>query len=366
MTDRLPKNVRPERDRHGRIRYRFRKAGYRSCMIPGEPGSPEMLEAVARALREGRIEKPPLESPFRPEPRSLDDLWRRYRASPHWTRNSARYRHVAGRVIERFLDREDSKGRRFGRRPVDRVTVAWLDNQLGAMSGTPGAANDLRKKLKGLMNHAIRLEWRQSNPVALTAKFREGPGHHDWTDTEIEQFRAAHPLGTMARLTLELALNTAGRACNLNKLERAHIVGRRIVTAHAKNGNSSSVPILATTRAAIEALPAAPIRFLLVTQFGKPFSDKGMSNRMRKWCDEAGLPHCSLHGLRKSVSRQLVERGATDAEGQSVTGHKSSKMFQHYRAAADRDRLADAAMARLEREIAEPSTPKNCRTSPND
>ena len=68
---------------------------------------------------------------------------------------------------------------------------------------------------------------------------------------------------------------------------------------------------------------------------------------MRKWYDEAGLPHCSMHGLRKAISRQLAEHGATDAEGQAITGHKKAATFQHYRAKADRTKLADAAFSRL-------------------
>lgn len=362
MTD-LPRNVRPERDRHGKVRYRFRKTGYRSAMVPGPPGSPEMLEAVAAILRDGKLTPAKIERPTPVVPRSLDDLFRRYRASPHWTRNGARYQHVAAQVIARFLDRIDKKGRRYGCRPVDQVTVGWLDGKLAEMADRPGAANDLRKKLKGLLNHAQRLEWRESNPVTLTAKYKDGAGFHDWTDEEIEQYRATHSLGTMARLTLELTLNTAGRRCNVNKIERDHIKHGRINVAHAKGSNATSVPMLSTTRAALDAMPVQPIRFLIVTQFGKPFTDAGLGNRVRKWCDDAGLPQCSLHGLRKSISRQMVERGATDAEGQSVTGHKKAATFQHYRAGADRVRLADSALARIEAEFAEPSAPGNCRTS---
>lgn len=335
-------------------------------MVPGPPGSAEMLRAVAEILETGRIEKKPIESPERVTPHSLDDLFRRYRASGHWTKNSARYQHVGGRVIERFLDQVDKKGRRYGERPVERVTVGWLDNQLGAMSETPGAANDLRKKLKGLMNHAIRLEWRTSNPVELTAKFKDGAGHHTWTDEEIEQFRACHPLGTMARLTLELALNTAGRRATISKIERDHIKAGKITTQHAKGSAVATVPLLATTRAAIEALPAAPIRFLILTEFGKPFSAAGLGNKMRDWCDQAELPNCSLHGLRKSISRQIAESAGTDAEGMAVTGHKSPKVFATYRAAANREKLAERAMAKRESEFAEPSAPENCRTSTND
>lgn len=365
MTD-LPRNVRPEIDRHGKVRYRFRKTGYRSSMVPGPPGSPEMLEAVAAILRDGKLTQSTVESAKPIAPGSLDDLFRRYRASPHWTRNSARYQHVAAQVIERFLERIDKKGRRYGSRPVANVTVGWLDAKLAEMSDRPGAANDLRKKLKGLMAHAERLGWRESNPVALTAKYKDGEGFHDWTDEEIKQYRATHLLGTMARLTLELTLNTAGRRCNVSKIERDHIRAGRIHVAHAKGSNETSVPMLSTTRAAIDALPVAPIRFLIVTQFGKPFTDAGLGNRVRKWCDEAGLPQCSLHGLRKSISRQMVERGATDAEGQSVTGHKKTDTFVGYRAKANRARLADSALARIETEFAEPSAPEICRTSAND
>ncbi len=107
--------------------------------------------------------------------------------------------------------------------------------------------------------------------------------------------------------------------------------------------------MLATRKAAIDALPAAPIRFLITTQFGKPSSDAGMGNGMRKWCDEAGLPHCSLHGLRKATSRRLAESSASDAEGQAVTGHKKATTFANYRAKTNRKMLATRAVSNLGR-----------------
>lgn len=362
MTD-LPKNVRPETDRHGKVRYRFRKVGYKSAMIPGEPGSPEMLRAVAHVLEANKLERRPIASTRKHEHASLDHAFHKLKQLPSWQDNTARYQHVAGQVIERFLDLKDKKDRRYGRRPCKHVTVGWLNRIFGQMSDRPGAANDLRKKLKILMNVALAEGWISSNPVVLTSKYKDGEGHKDWTDVELEQFRTKHALGSMARLTLELTLNVAGRACEVNKIERSHIKGGRIFLRHAKGSQETSVPMLSTTRAAIKAMPSTPIRYLVVTHFGKPFTDKGMSKRMRKWCDEAGLPQCSMHGLKKSISRQLVESGATDAEGQAITGHKSTKIFGHYRAAADQKRMADTAMARLEQKIAEPATPSNCRTS---
>lgn len=360
MSD-LPPNVRPVTDRHGKVRYRFRKKGYKSAYIQGHPGTAEFHKSYAEALG-GAVEDEGVKSAMSVTPRSLDDLLRRMKQSAKWRSKAPATQHRQSLVYARFMDRTDPKGRRYGERPVDAVTVGWLDRILGEMDSTPGAANDLRKKLAVLMEYACALEWRTSNPVRHTAKFADGKSHHTWTDEEIEQYRAAHPLGTMARLTLELALNTAARRCNIASLTRNSIREGRIITAHAKGNNAASVPMLNSTREALDALPAAPIKHLVVTQFGKPFSVGGLGNRARKWCDAAGLPHCSLHGLRRALSRILAEKGATDAEGMAVTGHKKAAHFAGYRADADRIALADTAMGRLN---VQPAAPENVQPSNN-
>lgn len=349
MTSELPANVRPTPDRHGKIRYRFRRKGWKSAYLKGEPGSPEFHESYAEILREGPREPAPASPRRNVAPRSLDDLFIRMKTgSLKWRKKSDRTRRVQARIFERFFDRLDKKGRRYGERPVASVTAAWLERVFAGMADTPAAADGLRKNLSGLMRYAIKLNWRSDNPVAFTEAYgKTNDGFHDWTDEEIEQYRATHQLGTMARLTLELALNTAARRCNINKIERDHIKAGRIIVAHAKGNNVTSVPMLPTTQAALDALPAAPIRFLITTQFGKPFSDAGLGNRMRKWCDAAGLPQCSLHGLRKSCSRLLAESGSTDAEGKAVTGHVKDSTFAYYRSKANRMVLADRAIERL-------------------
>ncbi|MGX7926497.1 tyrosine-type recombinase/integrase [Tsuneonella sp. HG094] len=354
----LPANVNAVRDRHGKLRYRFRRSGWPSRYLPGEPNTAEFHAALAELLTAGPTVPPPVASARPVTPRSLDDLFARMKKTPRWERKADNTKHVHGRIIERFLDRVDRKGRRYGERPAAAVTVAWLDAILAGMADTPGAANVLRKMLSGLMDQAIRLRWRTDNPARLTEKFPDGKGFHTWTDAEIALYRAAHPLGSMARLVLELALNTAARRCNVAKLTREDLQGGRIVVAHAKDNEQTSVPMTAACRAALDALPAAPIRYLVTTQFGKPFTDAGLGNRMRKWCDDADLPNCTLHGLRKATSRRLAESGATDAEGQAVTGHKKPATFAKYRAQANRPALADRALSNLE-ELALSNPPQN-------
>jgi len=346
MSD-LPPNVRPVKDRHGKTRYRFRRKGWDSAYLPGAPGSLAFHESYAAILKAGPSAPKPAKATVAVTPKSLDDLLARMKAGVKWGKKAARTRLVQGRILERFMERRGESGRRYGDRPVAKVTVAWLDKIFAGMAETPAAANVLRKTLSGLMDYAIKLNWRTDNPIRLTDSFKEGEGHASWSEDDIAAYRAVHPLGTMARLTLELALNTAARRCNVATLTRDDIRDGRIIVQHAKGNNAADVKLLATTKAALDALPAAPIKHLVVTQFGKPFTVAGLGNRMRKWCNEAGLYERSLHGLRKAVARRVAESGGTDAEGQAITGHRKAETFMHYRAKANRAALADVAMSNV-------------------
>lgn len=144
-----------------------------------------------------------------------------------------------------------------------------------------------------------------------------------------------------------MALNTSARRGNLNLLERKQIVGDNIDIQHAKDNEETSVPILPETRIALDAMPTTHIRFLIVGAHGKPYTVEGLGEKMRRWCNRAGLPHCSLHGIRKATSRQLAESGASDAQGRAVTGHKKDDTFAYYAAKANRKALAGAAMSNL-------------------
>jgi integrase len=344
MSFKLPDNVRPVKDRHGKTRYRFRAKGFKSAYIKGKPGTREFYRSLAEAM-ERADDKAPVQSSAKITPKSLDDLYRRMKRTPEWQEKKTKA--AQARVYERFFNRIASNGKRYGEKPADSVTVAWLNRILGDMSETPGAANDLLKKLTVLLEYGVEIDWLDKNPARKAKKYKKSKPIYTWTEEDIAQFRSAHPLGSMARLTLELALNTAARRCNVAELTRDDIRQGRIVTHHAKGNNEASVRLLPMTRQALEALPAAPIKHLVVTHFGKPFSINGLGNRMRKWCDEAGLPQCSLHGLRKAISRRIAESGSTDAQGQAVTGHTKPETFQKYRATANRQTLADDAMSNL-------------------
>ena len=84
----------------------------------------------------------------------------------------------------------------------------------------------------------------------------------------------------------------------------------------------------------------------LETAYGKMRSSKSFGNKMRVWCDEAKLPKCTAHGLRKACARRLAEAEAKANEIMSVTGHKTLAEAERYTRAADRGNMADSAISK--------------------
>lgn len=333
------------RDRHGKLRYRYRRRGCPSGYLHGEPGSPEWESDYARL---SAAASQPAGARGKPvTPGSFDDLARRYRHSPRWKRMEPRTQYSFGLIMDRLLETTDRRGNRFGNRPVAAVTVDSLDKMLGKMRDTPGAANNMRKVMRMLFAYAVKLDWRRDNPATLTEPFKRGPGHHTWTDDEINQYRARHAYSTTARLVLELTLNTAARKCNIATLQRSQFQRGKFHIEHAKGGDATIVAASIETLAAIEAMPIAGIGHFVVTSFGKPFTANGLGNKVREWCNEAGLPHCTLHGLRKAQSRRLAESGASDAQGRAVTGQKKNETFAYYAEKMNREAMADTALSNM-------------------
>lgn len=346
----LPDNVTEYRDRHGKPRYRFRKKGLPTHHFTAEPGT----EAF-RAEYQACLAAQPVAKVDRHAPGTLDWLACRFYETVAWREMAETSKRTYRGIIERFRDAKNKKGERYGSLPVALVKTRHLDRILEKMEDRPAAANNLRKVLRRLFRLAVKLELRDDNPATETDAYRAGKGWHTWTEEEIEQFRVRHPLGTKPRLALELLLNTAARRCNVVELKRTDLKRGRFHIQHVKGGDATIVRALPETLAAIEAMAVAGIGHYLVTEFGKPFTAAGFGNWFRERCDEAGLPHCSAHGLRKAMSRRLAEGGATDAQGRAVTGQKKNETFAYYAAKANRQRLADVALANLEnRDLANP------------
>ena len=107
-----------------------------------------------------------------------------------------------------------------------------------------------------------------------------------------------------------------------------------------------TLPVIAELKELIDATPSDHLTFL-TTKFGRSFTSNGFGNRFRKWCDEAGLPHCSAHGLRKAGAAIAAENGATATQLMAIFGWKTMKEAERYTRAARQKVLAGSAMRLL-------------------
>ncbi|SDF47965.1 tyrosine-type recombinase/integrase, partial [Limimaricola pyoseonensis] len=120
---------------------------------------------------------------------------------------------------------------------------------------------------------------------------------------------------------------------------------RRLKTEDS-GGVLIDIPIHPELQAVIDACPDQAFTFL-ETAGGKSRSPNGLGNKMRKWCDEAGLPKCTSHGLRRAIARRLAEAGAPPHEIMAVTGHRTLAEVMRYTQDVSRPTLASGAITRL-------------------
>lgn len=336
----FPRYVTEFADRHGKYRLRFRRKGQATYYFKAAHPTDAFWDEYNACLK--GVAAPRLEpGAGRAVHGSIDDLVARFYRSPGWqgmTKESSRRTYRS--IIERFRLKHGSK-------PVASVKVEHLDAILGKMKDTPAAANNLRKVLKRLFAYAVKIGLRSDNPALLTDSFKiAGSGFHTWTEDEIEQFEARHPIGSKARLAMALMLWTGQRRSDMIRMGRQHLENGRIRIRQQKTGKALMVPVAPQLKVVLDAVPPGQMTFL-VTEFGKPFTAAGFGNWFRERCNEAGLPQCSAHGLRKAMSRRLAEGGASHSQGKALTGHVTDKEFSRYAADADQVALADQAMANL-------------------
>lgn len=106
------------------------------------------------------------------------------------------------------------------------------------------------------------------------------------------------------------------------------------------------IPVLPPLAAALEAWPGKDLVYL-VTEYGKPYSTAGFGNWFRDRCREAGLAHCSAHGLRKAGSTRAAEAGATAHQLMAMFGWRSLSEAERCTRAAERKVMAKAGAEAL-------------------
>ncbi len=234
--------------------------------------------------------------------------------------------------------------------PYKRMERRHITEVRDEIRQTAGARNNVVKALSALFAWAIENGLATTNPCAGTKRQKSGDGFHTWTVDEVRQFEAKFPLGTKARAALHVALFTGLRRQDLITAGRQHIQNGWIVIRPKKTANSSQViveiPYLDCLAKTIDASPTGDLTWL-INEYGRPFTKDGFGNRFRKWCDAAGLPHCSVHGLRKAGATIAAENGATDDQLMAIFGWTTKQQTTLYTRKASRRRLAEEGIKHL-------------------
>lgn len=322
-------------DRHGKARYRFRRKGFEQYLFKCAPGTDGFRQEY-NACRDG-IAAPTIDpGAGRAVAGTFDDLITRYYRSPDFLDPSDRTRVVYRGVIERWR-------KKYGSAKVRDLKTRHVEQSMAEMLPHRTSANMLRKRLRALMDFAKRQEMAGENPVLGTKPYKvNSTGFHTWTEGEIAQFEARHPIGTKARLALDLMLWTGQRGGDARVMGPQHVRDKRMHVTQEKTGAVVSLPILPALTESINAAQPSALVFLL-SEHGKPYSVKGFGNKFRQWCDEAGLPECSAHGLRKAAARRFAEAGCSNQQIKAWTGHTTDSEVSRYTAAADQESMADVA-----------------------
>src|SRR5262245_57318733 len=71
---------------------------------------------------------------------------------------------------------------------------------------------------------------------------------------------------------------------------------------------------------------------------------EGFGSKFRAWCDEAELPHCTAHGLRKAGAVIAAENGATPHQLMAIFGWRTLKEAERYTKAVQEKKVAASAM----------------------
>jgi integrase len=353
-----PRELVPIRWVIGKPRYYFRRPGFKSVPLRGLPWSPEFMEAYKVAIN-GECENHETGSK-RTVPGTVNaaiisyyNLSADFRALADGTQTMRRA------ILERFREEHGDK------------RIAALDQRaLGAILAkkSPAAARNWLKTLRGLLRHSILVGVRQTDPsLGIKLPSAKSNGHHSWQDEEVAKFTIRHPIGTRPYLAIALLLCTGQRRGDVVRMGRQHIRDGILSMRQQKTGAQIDIPVLPELQIALDALPKTNHNQLvfLQTEAGNSFTAAGFGGWLRDRCDEAGLPHCSAHGLRKAAATRLANEGATEHQLMAWFGWSSTREAERYTRTANRKRLAESAGALISGTLIDWQTEDPvCRKSP--
>src|SRR6516165_4205831 len=274
-------------DRHGKVRYYFRRPGSRGVKLPGLPGSIEFMDAYAAAIA---TVAPPPPSPKHVIHGSLAEIAAGYFRSAAFANLSETSQQLYRWALKPILEAH-------GHRLVRELPKSAARNIIEAIGASrPGMANLTRAALSKVMAYAIKTGVRADNPFSGLEEYRLGT-HHTWTEAELAQYERRWPLGTRERLAFALLLYTAQRGGDVVRMTRNDIVNGciRVSQDKARKGttNELMIPIHPALARALKASPVVGMQHLITDAHGRAL--RGLTQLMLRAAQAAGFLRTARH-----------------------------------------------------------------------
>jgi integrase len=214
------------------------------------------------------------------------------------------------------------------------------------MAATPRTRELFGRVCSILFNFAIReLDVEMVNPALLMSRDGVAKSYAAWSDVERAAFEASDP--PMHVMTAYMvALHTGPRRGDIVGLRRSDDLGHALAIGGRKTRNPITVQTHPRLRAYLDTLPATLT--IIADAQGRPVTADRLSKDLRRHLDGLGFPHLSLHGLRHTAGKMMAEAGCSAHEIAAVLGHESLQMVERYTKKADQERLASAAVVKMQ------------------
>jgi hypothetical protein len=342
-----------EVNRHGTRVWYYRDGHGPRVRLPGLFGSPEFKAAVHAAkgyCTPGAVAPPPVH-------RSQDTLaWLidQFMSSPKWADDAPETQKNRRNLLRHLSDKNGSAAFRA----IDR---AWVEDiQSIAAFGpkdapkakpTKSQANAVIKVLRVLFGWACDKGHMQLN-FARDVKLlsvENKDGFYTWTDADRAKYEAAHAQGTAGRVFYEVLRGTGARLEDAVLLGDANVEDGVITFMPQKTARKTGTVVHNPMEPElVRALAAGPVgkTTWICGEKGQPIGKGFAGAWFRKLCDEAGLPQCSAHGIRKGEACIDALGGVTTPELRARYGWTEDRTPGIYTKKAEVRRLAISAAAK--------------------
>jgi integrase len=361
--------VEKNRNRHGRLRWYFRRPGDKTTprvRLPDAYGSAE-FEAAWRACMAGQPLSIVARGPARMSRGSLGWLVRLYLQSAEFQafRPATRKQRVA--MLERLAAEK-------GAVDLEDIGKGAIQDSLDARRATPPMANVWLGTVSSMFAWATREAMSdpttgeakpilEANPcedvkrlaVPRRADPDEEAGHPTFLDEDLAAFEAAYPEGTRERLAYAVLLYTGLRIGDATRFGRQHVKDGIIKLRTEKTGADIRIGIVPPLARALAAGPHGRPEVLnfITGSRGQAVDKSTFGHWFGARCKAIGLDR-SAHGLRKASARLYAERGASVAQLMALFGWSNPAVAMRYCAKANRTAMAldaQAAMGEWERAV---------------